>query len=64
MLEHPEAWLKRPANIIKILGYWVRGKKANAAAYPPKVGPGREAMLNALGISPQIDIDRVAQGAA
>ncbi|HEX7760384.1 MAG TPA: FAD-dependent oxidoreductase [Caulobacteraceae bacterium] len=63
MLEHPEAWLKRPANVVKILGYWARGKKANAAAYPPKVGPKRDVMLNALGISPQLDIDRVAGGA-
>ncbi len=64
MLEHPESWLKRPANVAKILGYWARGKKVNAAAYPPKVGPGREVMLKALGISPQIDIDRVAGRAA
>ena len=64
MLEHPEAWLKRPANLLKILSYWARGKKANAAAYPPKVGPDREAMFTALGLSPQLDIDRLAETAA
>ncbi|MDO8324538.1 MAG: FAD-dependent oxidoreductase [Phenylobacterium sp.] len=60
MLEHPSAWLKRPANLLRVLGYWARGKKANAAAYPPKLGPGRHEMLTALGLSPQADIDRLA----
>lgn len=60
MLEHPSAWLKRPANILRVLGYWARGKKANAAAYPPKLGPERREMLTALGLSPQLDIDRLA----
>ena len=64
MLEHPDAWLKRPGNLAKILGYWARGKKRNAAAYPPKVGPERDEMMTALGLSPQLDIDRLAAGAA
>jgi len=64
MLEHPEAWLKRPGNLVKILGYWARGKKANAAAYPPRVGPERAAMFEALGLSPQLDIDRLAAAGA
>ena len=60
MLEHPSAWLRRPGNFLRVLGYWSRGKKANAAAYPPKLGPGRQEMLTALGLSPQLDIDRLA----
>ncbi|MBS0411636.1 MAG: FAD-dependent oxidoreductase [Proteobacteria bacterium] len=63
MLEHPDAWLKRPGNLAKILGYWAKGKKRNAAAYPPKVGPERDELMTALGLSPQLDIDRLAAGA-
>jgi 2-polyprenyl-6-methoxyphenol hydroxylase-like FAD-dependent oxidoreductase len=60
MLEHPQAWLKRPANLAKILGYWARGKARNAEAYRPKGGPERAEMLHALGISPDLDVERVA----
>ena len=61
MLEHPDAWLKRPANMIRILSYWARGKKANAAAYQPKPGPEREMMMRALGLSAEADIELLAQ---
>ena len=61
MLEHPDAWLKRPRNLMRVLGYWARGKKRNAAGYPPKLGPEREAMLKALGLSWQADIALLAQ---
>jgi hypothetical protein len=61
MLEHPDAWIRRPRNFLKILRYWVRGKKRNAAAYPPKAGPKREAMLRALGLSHEADIVILAQ---
>ncbi len=64
MLEDPRAWLRRPANIAKVLGYWARGKKANAAAYRPPGGPGRTAMFMGLGISADADIARVASGEA
>ena len=64
MLEDPEAWIKRPANLALILKYWARGKKRNAAAYPPKPGPDREEMMNALGLNPQADIDLAMQQAA
>jgi len=64
MLEHPQAWLKRPANIAKILGYWTRGKARNAEAYRPRGGPEREEMLTALGISPEADMARVGAEAA
>lgn len=63
MLEHPEAWLRKPANMARVLMYWARGKKANAAAYPPKPGPERREMMLALGLDPQRDID-LARAAA
>jgi 2-polyprenyl-6-methoxyphenol hydroxylase-like FAD-dependent oxidoreductase len=63
MLEDPEAWIKRPANLALILKYWVRGKKRNAAAYPPKPGPDREEMMRALGLDPQADIALAMQAA-
>lgn len=56
MLEHPSAWLKKPANMMRVLGYWARGKKANAAAYPPKPGPEREVLMRDLGLSPEADM--------
>lgn len=59
MLEHPSAWLKRPANLAKVLGYWARGKARNAAAYPPPPGPDREPLLRAIGLSPDADIERL-----
>jgi hypothetical protein len=62
MLEDPQAWLKRPKNLAKVLGYWARGKTANAEAYRPRGGPGRAEMLSGLGLSPELDIQRVAQG--
>jgi hypothetical protein len=59
MLEHPSAWLKRPRNIARVLGYWARGKAANAAAYPPKAGPDREPLMRAVGVSPEADVERL-----
>ena len=63
MLEHPDAWIKRPANMARILGYWARGRKRNAAAYPPKPGPEREEMMLGLGLDPQADIALAMQAA-
>ncbi|HZZ35362.1 MAG TPA: FAD-dependent oxidoreductase [Caulobacteraceae bacterium] len=60
MLEHPSAWLRRPANLIKVLRYWARGRKANAPAYPPKPGPGRQELMLALGLKPELDVERLA----
>ncbi|MCR5880591.1 hypothetical protein [Phenylobacterium sp. J367] len=59
MLEHPQAWLKRPGNLAKILGYWARGRKANAEAYRPTGGPERREMLERLGLSPDADVERL-----
>jgi 2-polyprenyl-6-methoxyphenol hydroxylase-like FAD-dependent oxidoreductase len=61
MLEHPDRWLGRPGNLAKVIGYWMRGRKANAAAYPPSLGPGRIQMLQALSIDGQADVARLAQ---
>ena len=61
MLEHPNAWLRRPKNFAKIMGYWMRGKKKNAAAYPPKAGPEREEMMRALGLPHEADIVILAE---
>ncbi|WP_374468422.1 FAD-dependent oxidoreductase [Phenylobacterium sp.] len=59
MLEHPQAWLGRPTNLAKVLGYWARGKRRNAAAYRPPLGPGRVEMLGQLGLSPDADPARL-----
>ncbi len=64
MLEHPQAWLKRPSNIARIVRVWARGKTRNAALYPPKGGPDRTEMLQAVGVSPTADMDRVRAEAA
>lgn len=63
MLEHPDKWLGKPANLAKVLYYWSRGRKRNAAAYPPKAGPERTELMQALSLNYQADIDRVAQAA-
>jgi 2-polyprenyl-6-methoxyphenol hydroxylase-like FAD-dependent oxidoreductase len=61
MLEDPQAWLKRPKNLAKVMGYWARGKAKNAEAYRPKGGPEREDMLRGLGLSPELDVQRVLE---
>ena len=61
MLEHPDKWLGRPRNLAKVLYYWGRGKKANAAAYPPSPGPDRQEMLTILNIDPKADMLRLSE---
>ncbi|PZQ58956.1 MAG: FAD-dependent oxidoreductase [Phenylobacterium zucineum] len=56
MLEHPQAWLKRPRNIAKILKVWSRGKAANADLYPALGAPGRRELLEAVGVSATADL--------
>lgn len=58
MLEHPEAWLKRPKNLAKIVRVWARGKARNADLYPVLGAPGRTQMLEAVGVSPTADEER------
>lgn len=60
MLEHPEKWLGKPQNLAGVLYYWARGKRLNAAAYPPKPGPERIEMMKALKLNYQADMDRAA----
>lgn len=55
MLEPPSLWLKDAGNITKIMRYWLRGRKRNAALYPPKLGPDRSELLVSLGLSPLAD---------
>jgi hypothetical protein len=64
MLEDPQAWLRRPKNLAKVMGYWARGKRRNAEAYRPKGGPERADMLQRLGLAPELDIQRVLELAA
>jgi hypothetical protein len=63
MLEHPQAWLRRPRNLARIARVWARGKAKNAELYPPKPGPDRDAMFAAVGVCPVTDVERV-RGAA
>ncbi|MGA1342330.1 MAG: NAD(P)/FAD-dependent oxidoreductase [Hyphomonas sp.] len=60
MLEHPDKWLGKPENLAKVLYYWARGKRLNAAAYPPVAGPERHEMLAALNIDPSADMLRAS----
>lgn len=60
MLEHPEKWLGKPKNLAGVLYYWARGKRLNAAAYPPKPGPERIEMMKALKLNYQADMERAA----
>ena len=64
MLEHPQAWLKRPANLARIVKVWARGKARNAALYPARSGPERTEMFETIGLSPQADEIRVRAEAA
>jgi len=59
MLEHPQAWLKRPRNLAKIVRVWARGKAANADLYPVLGNTDRHRMLQAVGVSPTADEERV-----
>ncbi len=63
MLEHPDAWLRRPRNLAGVLYYWARGKRLNAAAYPPSPGPEREMMMRQLGLDHRADMERIALAA-
>jgi 2-polyprenyl-6-methoxyphenol hydroxylase-like FAD-dependent oxidoreductase len=64
MLEDPRLWLRRPANLARIVRVWARGKARNAALYPPPAGPEREAMFAAVGLCPDADKARIRAEAA
>lgn len=63
MLEHPQAWLTRPANLAKIMKVWARGKARNADLYPSRIGPERSEMFEKVGVSASADMDRVRAAA-
>lgn len=50
MVEAPRLWVRKPKNLVKFLGRWARGKRANAHLYPPSPGPGRTEVMTALGL--------------
>lgn len=62
MVEKPNLWMRKPSVIFTIARVWARGKKRNAAYYPPKLGPDRREMFESLGLSWQKDIDSLAKG--
>jgi 2-polyprenyl-6-methoxyphenol hydroxylase-like FAD-dependent oxidoreductase len=50
MVDPPRAWLRRPENMLKVVGHWARGRNANARYHPPPLGPDRAGMMAALGL--------------
>jgi len=62
MLDAPRAWLGKPGNLVKILGVWAKGRRANAALYAPKPGPDRAAMFAVLGLDADADLARLRAG--
>ncbi|MDO8288934.1 MAG: FAD-binding protein [Parvibaculum sp.] len=65
MIDEPGKWIKDWHNVTTVLRFWLKSKKAKEAAdlYPPKLGPDREDMLNALGISASADMERLKAAA-
>ncbi|MBL8553043.1 MAG: FAD-binding protein [Phenylobacterium sp.] len=63
MLEHPQAWMKRPKNLAKILRVWARGKAKNADLYAPRPGPDRRPLFDALGLDAAADEQRARAAA-
>jgi 2-polyprenyl-6-methoxyphenol hydroxylase-like FAD-dependent oxidoreductase len=59
MLEASDAWIKRPANIAKVMRAWSRGKAKNAAFYPERLGPDRSAMFADLQLPERADAERL-----
>ncbi|MDB5470923.1 MAG: FAD-dependent oxidoreductase [Caulobacter sp.] len=59
MLEDSRAWLKRPANAVKVLGAWATPKALKREWYPTKLGPERVEMLTSVGIDPLEDPRRL-----
>lgn len=52
MLEAPNDWLLRPANMLRILAMWLRPRVTKAHLYPPKLGPDRVTMHAHLNATP------------
>lgn len=64
MLAPPRTWLTRPATLAKVLATWARGRRANAAFYPEKPGPGRRELFDRLGLPVDADLRRLRDGVA
>lgn len=63
MLHHPDAWLKKPRNFLKVMWVWARGKRRNEAYYLPRLGPKRDEMFALLELSPDLDWERYKSAA-
>jgi 2-polyprenyl-6-methoxyphenol hydroxylase-like FAD-dependent oxidoreductase len=59
MLEDSRAWLKRPANAVKVLSAWATPRAMKREWYPAKLGPERREMLTTVGIDPLEDPRRL-----
>ncbi len=59
MLEDSRAWLKRPANAVKVLAAWATPRAMKREWYPTKLGPERVEMLTSVGIDPLEDPRRL-----
>jgi hypothetical protein len=59
MLEDSRAWLKRPANAVKVLGAWATPRVLKRDWYPVKLGPERAKMLTTVGVDPMEDPRRL-----
>ena len=59
MLEDSRAWLKRPANAVKVLGAWATPRALKRDWYPVKLGPERREMLTTVGVDPTEDPRRL-----
>lgn len=60
MIAPSDQWLKNRRAIVKIALAWLRGKRRNAALYPPTPGPKRAEMFRRLALSAEADINRLA----
>ncbi|MDB5429932.1 MAG: FAD-dependent oxidoreductase [Caulobacter sp.] len=54
MLDAPTDWLKKPRHMGPVLASWAKGKRRNAAHYPPNLGPGRAEMFSEIGLAEAI----------
>ncbi|MFZ5668465.1 MAG: FAD-dependent oxidoreductase [Pseudomonadota bacterium] len=59
MLELADVWLKRPANRLKLLAMWATPRPLKARHYPPRLGPERRELFEALGLDPRADAARL-----
>lgn len=50
MLERPNVAMRRPRILLRILRFWLRGKRRNAPLYTPSAGPSRTDMRRLLGL--------------